>query len=247
MIDSLLGKYGLFFEGQKRFYIEDLTKRDLTLECTIPVSFSFNSVKIECTSWKSLLPKIANEMLDFSPKTTEELLTFRVSWTKQKIFTTTKVTNSEVLKNGLFLACNFTADHSAWIIQDLISFFHIDLGACKMIIRRPPFAEPEEIKELLIQQQKDNFSTYLRETYSFTSQRIMKIISNIDVITNAVLPKITKSYNNIWLFDMNQNAYNYIVKLEEYAEEHYLGKEKLLRQIKRYCLFLKDFYKVTLN
>ena len=244
--DIFLKKYGLFFDGSKRFYIEDLSKRDYVLEFTTPASFSFQNIKIECTSWKKLLPKIVNEFLNFSPKTNEELFSFQTSWTKQKIFTTNKVTNSEQLKNGLFIACNFTAIHSVWLIQDLISFFKIDLASCELIIHRTPFCEPIEIKKALVKTQKENFSKYIKKTYLFSDERISKIINNIDKMADSILPKITKSYNNIWLFDVNLNAYNYIVKLREYAKAHYPTNEKYLSQVERYCLYLLNFYKTVL-
>lgn len=42
----VIGESTIVFEGRKRYYVEDLTKRDFTLECATPHILKLNDYEI---------------------------------------------------------------------------------------------------------------------------------------------------------------------------------------------------------
>ena len=111
------------FEGKRRYYIEDLSVRDYTLENTTPYQLQLFDTVIEETSWGELLRKVSLFLLERFPEYMDTITDFRCQWTKQVMYSREKKTNYKVLTEELFINVNHTALHSCWFLQDLLDYF----------------------------------------------------------------------------------------------------------------------------
>ena len=241
-MDEIFAKYGLkIAPNGSHLYREDLTKRDYSLESTTPIVFSFDTISFQEKSWKNLLPKIVDLMFQTSGRSKEEALAFRTDWTRQAFFYTSNLkSNLLPLKNGLFLNGNFTATHSVWCLQDLLDFFCIPKSECTLIIHRPSGAEPEEVREYFKKHRCEKFKSFLVSLYKYDEDKINRIIANIDFISRAYLAKLSKSYNDLFLFDSQAVFLSYQSKLVDSVKQK--GNEKLANSIATYLQYLKGFY-----
>lgn len=217
---------GLVFDGLKRYYVEDLTKRNFTLENTTPHEITIFGNTVVEHSWGIMLVKVVDLLIENQPKSKEDLLNFRVTWTKTAMFSESKKTNHRILKNGLYLNCNHTAQHSCWLIQDILDFFGLDKSDVYFLIHRSPKAEPKSVRELLKTETKENFKKYLCEVCSKTEDEAEQLINILDGDLNKVLSKISPSYNDFFLFDEYPYAYNYYKKTKEYLEARMQLKDR---------------------
>ena len=74
------------FSGKRRYYIEDLSKRDYTLENTTPYQIDIYNNVIEQHAWGNLLCDVSRLLLRLFPRYENDILDFRCSWTKADIF-----------------------------------------------------------------------------------------------------------------------------------------------------------------
>lgn len=241
-MNELFDKYNLTVASNgMHLYKEDLSARDMSLECTTPISFSYKGITIEETAWKKFSPKVINFLFSISSKTKDEALAFRTDWTRQPFFYEGNVkANLMPLDNGLYLNCNFTALHSVWCLQDCLDFFEIPKSDCTLIIHRPSAAEPDEIRKYFKEERTLKFRQYLAKIYGYDDERCSKVIQNIDYLSKKFLPTFSKSYDDFFLFDTLTAFYNYSDRMPKAA--HDTGKEKFEKQVQRYMLFLKGFY-----
>lgn len=231
------------FEGKRRYYIEDLTERDYSLESTTPYQLGILDHAIEEHSWGHLLCRTAELLLDLFPERKENILFFQCPWSKTKMFTLEKKTNYKPIKGGYFLNCNHTALHACWFLQDMLDFFGIDKSTVSFLIHRPSSAEPKKVKEYVEQRFKRNFAEYLRTSYNKTEEYADKVIRAIEKYLNPMLMKISKSYTNLFLFDDNPTLYNYIKKLREMIGINFRFEDKAKRTLNKYLDYLVQYYK----
>lgn len=212
----------LLYKSFRRYYIEDLAKRDFTLENTTPHMIIIFDEIIEEHSWGNMLVKVVDLLIEKKPKATKDLESFRTGWSKKEIFSSTKKTNCKPLQNGMFLNCNHTAQHSCWLLQDLLGFFDVDIDTVSFIIYRPHSAEPKQVKEYVGNKTKEKFCDYLSNVCEKSDSEIAQVIKDIDEILNKILStKLCKtpSYIDFFLFDNNACFYNYSKKAKDYLEK----------------------------
>ena len=230
------------FEGKRRYYIEDLNVRDYFLENTTPYQFEIFDTIIQESSWGGLLCKVVNLCAKKSPRPTEELLGFKVQWTKAVIFAEEEKTNYRLIEIGVYLNCNHTALHSCWLLQDILDFYNIDKNSVTLLIHRPCSAEPKKVKEYILKRFKNGFSDFLVTKHKVNEQTSQKVFVNIDKHLNPLLSKVSKSYTNFFLFDDNTTLSNYVKKVREL-----ISKSKYEEQSKKvlntYLDFLLEYYK----
>lgn len=239
-----IGEYEIYIDGKKRYYYEDLSKRDYNLENTRPFLLSIDGYELSESSWVELIRNLSAYLIGIKPDYKNNILNFKVDWTKAKIFTKNKIVNSKMIDKNLYVNCNHTALHSCWLVQDLLKYFEIDLKKVKFLIFRPSGAEPEEVKEKIIEKRKEEFSLYLEISESLNEDEIEMVIYNIENEINEILRQISNSYDNFFLFDDFVMAYNYSERclkiLNNSLEYDYESKEIL-----RYCLkCIINFYKI---
>ncbi len=241
---SLFDKYHVSFERKQRFYRQDLTERSFDLECTTPHRLTVDGKQFEQHAWGELIKALFNYLFDAHPSKIRTATNFEAGWSKQPIITREKRTNAKQLASGLWVNCNHTALHSCWLIQDILDYFDIPLDSVEMIIKRPPAAEPIDLRISLKADVKKSFSLYLRNLGK-EEDVAETIINNIERFLNPILASISKAYNDLFLFDSVQNYYNYEVKVAQWVNERTTFNDKNKQVLVRYLRYLREFYKCS--
>lgn len=194
-------KYNIVYFGKRRYYIEDLSIRDYSLENTTPYYFSIGFDEFVETAWVQMLAVVTNYLIEeYQPKN-EELLNFNLSWSKAKLFSeTNKGVNKVKLNCGLFLNVNHTALHSCWVLQEILNYFNVDISKCKLIIHRNPIAEPDEVKTYIKKRVKDAFKVYVKQELLKDEAYYLKIVNGLDKI-DYLFKKHFKTFESIYLID----------------------------------------------
>lgn len=232
------------FSGKRRYYIEDLTQRDYSLENTTPYQIEIMGHIIEETSWGNLLCRVSNLLLNMYPEHIDTITTFCCNWTKAIIFSKTQKTNYKSIDHNLYLNCNHTALHSCWLLQDLLDHFKIDKSRIHFLIHRPCSAEPKRVKDYIVKRFKNGFIDYICFRYDKHKKYAERVISNIEQYLNPMLNKVSKSYTNFFLFDDNATLYNYVKKVRELIAQKLNIEEKVKTILNKYLDYLVEYYKV---
>lgn len=233
----------IVFEGKRRYYIEDLTKRDYTLENTTPYQLKILNFAIEEHAWGLLLCKTVTFLLEEFPEYKEKILDFRCPWSKAAMFTKEKGINYKKLDDDLFINCNHTALHACWFLQDILDFFNIDKSTVYFLIHRPSSAEPKHVKDYVERRFKKDFSHYIVIYYDKSDEYAQKVVSNIEKYLNPILQKLSKSYSNFFLFDDVPTLYNYVKKAREYIQFKVDASAKVKNALNKYLDYLIEYYK----
>ena len=231
------------FEGKRRYYIEDLTIRDYSLENTTPYQLDIMGNIIDEHSWGAMLSKVSNLLLNLFPDYNEKILSFQCKWSKQLMYSLEQKTNYKVVKEGLYINVNHTALHSCWFLQDLLEFFNIDLSKVHFLIHRPSSAEPQRVKDYIEQRFKKNFSYFICNVYKKPEEYSNKVISVFEKYLNPMLKTISKSYTNFFLFDDNATLYNYVKKVREKISSSMKFDDKAKKVLNKYLDYLVKYYK----
>lgn len=233
----------IVFEGKRRYYIEDLTERDYSLENTTPYQLEILEHVIEEHAWGNLLCRTSELLLDLFPEYLDKLFEFRCSWSKAQMFTLEKKTNYKPIKCGLYLNCNHTALHACWFLQDLLDFFQVDKSSVSFLIHRPSSAEPKKVKDYVEKRFKRNFIEYIQIHYNKSTESAERVVVLIEKYLNPMLIRVSKSYTNLFLFDDNQTLFNYIKKIREMINGNYKFDDKAKRILNKALDYLHQYYK----
>lgn len=231
------------FQGKRRYYIEDLTERDYSLENTTPYQLEIMGKVIEEHAWGLLLCKTAGLLLEFLPDYKENIFDFRCPWSKAAMFIPAQKTNYKLVSEGIYINCNHTALHSCWFLQDMLDFFQVDKAEVGLLIHRPSSAEPKHVKEYIEKRFKKNFAYYICVHHNKTEEYAQKTIRNIEKYLNPMLKTVSKSYTNFFLFDDNATLSNYVKKVREKVLRDLRFEEKAKKVFNKYLDYLVEFYK----
>ena len=124
-----------------------------------------------------------------------------------------------------------------------ISYIKIDKSSVSFLIHRPSSAEPKKVKDYVEQRFKRNFADYIKIRYQKDAEYADKVIRMIEKYLNPMLIKISKSYINLFLFDDNATASNYIKKIREMIDGNYRMEDKAKKALNRYLNYLQQYYK----
>lgn len=243
-INLSLGKHNLIIIGKRRYYDENLNERDFHLENTTPYLLRIGDYEIQEGSWVEMIRNLSAFLVDKYPSLNCEIIDFRTDWSKSAIFSNNSKTNYKKVMSNVYVNCNHTALHSCWLIQDILRFYKINLNEVKLYIHRPSSAEPVEVKDYFLRKARKEFLVFLMEAYDKTHVQGQKIISNISNYMNPILKKLSKSYDDLFLFDDYATAINYIAKEREYINAQLTIPEKNKVILNRYCNYLQAFYKI---
>lgn len=232
----------IVFEGKRRYYVEDLTQRDYSLENTTPYQLELLGHPIEEHTWEILLCTVTQLLLEIFPDYKEKILTFRCNWSKAAMFSLDPKTNYKSICQGLYMNCNHTALHACWFLQDLLDFFNIDKASVSFLIHRPSSAEPARVKEYIEKRFKRNFASYICFKYNKPEEYAEKVIRVIEKYLNPMLSKISKSYTNFFLFDDNVTLNNYVKKVREKINMSFKLEEKNKKVLNKYLDYLIRYY-----
>jgi len=235
--------YEIIFENNSKYYVEDLSSRDFTLESATPYKLVIGDYMIQENSWSKLIINLAKYLYSNYKKDIDDLYSYKVDWTKQNIYSNEKKINHGMIDDNLFINYNHTAIHSCWLIAKLLEFYSIDLSNVKFLIHRPSGAEPEEVKKEFKKAALDRFKGLLKNKFNKSDSAIENIINFIDTYMNNLLKQSSSAYTDLFLFE-NVSAYgNYKNRLIEYSNQK-LTDEKIKKRILRYLEYLSDFYKI---
>ena len=240
---ELIRKYGIVYLDGNRYYDIDFNNKDLNFENTTPYYLNIDGEVFKDHVWKDLLLKVFNLLDSKCYKSNEYLLSLQVPWGRQTPFTNTVYSNHYQIRDGLYLNCNHTAQHSYMTILYLLSIYNIDLDKCKLIIKRTPKSEPKAIRDAEIKKNVLGFKKYLRDVERISDQSSQMIIKNLDVINNKFLTHT--SYDNLFIIQGTQDLSNIISKtLKDMYNKGY--PIKMINPIKQFLKFYFDYHKVVL-
>ncbi len=231
------------FEKTRRYYIEDLTVRDYTLEHTTPYQLDILGHAIEEHSWGLLLCRTTDLLLTLFTDYKDKILLFQCHWTKAKMFALEQKTNFKLLNAGVYINCNHTALHSCWFLQDLLDFFGIEKSTVSFLIHRPSSAEPKKVRDYIEKRFKRNFAEFIKSEFGKTDEYAEKVIRRIEKYLNPMLAKISRSYTNLFLFDDNATLANYIKKIREQIISSLRFDDKAKTMLNKYLDWLVKYYK----
>lgn len=234
---------GIVFEGQRRYYVEDLSQRDYTLESTTPYQIDILGHVIDEHTWVHLIRKITELLLSIFPDFRDKIVDFQCPWSKAKMITNEPRTNYRPIADDLYVNCNHTALHSCWVIQDLLDFFGVDKSTVSFLIHRPSGAEPKHVKEYIENRFKRNYALFIQRKTNKGEEYSDKVIRLTEKYLNSKLRKVSKSYTNLFLFDDNATLSNYVKKIREMITVDVKLDEKNKRVLNKYLDYLVEFYK----
>lgn len=231
-------KYKIHVINGRRYYEYNVDEKLPFLDNTIPHYFKYKDIEIYDNRWKVLALKIVQELDKRNPKSDDFLLNIKYSWSKTEVFSKTKRTNYTPFRD-LYLNTNHTSTHALMSIQCLLRAYDVDPKECYLLINCHPVAEPAEVREYIIGQERRGFSkSLLARRFGFS--RISKILSNFDII-NKLLAKTSPSFDNFYLFDDYYYFANYKSKTIEKANQVYQFKPQNIELVKK-CLDYYDDY-----
>lgn len=240
----VLGDNTIVFEGKKRYYVEDLAKRDFTLENTTPHLLKIDDYDFVENAWVEMVRNLTAYLILKYPNKKSKISNFKTEWSKSNIFSTTPRTNFKQLDENLYVNCNHTALHSCWLIQDLLDLFEVDKSKIYFLIHRTPYAEPDDARKYFISKFKEEFALYLSMSQNKSKENIDKITSNIEKYMDPIQAKLSKSYDSLMLFEDNLSFTNYAIKFMKYIDFDSRMNDKAKMTMRRYIGYLKEFYKI---
>ena len=235
---DIFEKYKIHLINGRRYYEYNVNEKLPLLDYTIPYYFKYEDIEIYDNRWMFLAQKLVQELDKRNPKPDDYLLGVRYSWSKTDVFSKTKKTNYLPFRN-LYLNTNHTSTHALMSIQCLLRAYDVDPSKCFLLINRHPVAEPIEVRDYIIAQERRAFSKSLMANH-FNFSKISKVISNFETI-NKILAKTTPSFDNFYLFDDYYYFLNYKQKVIDRAKEIYQDKPQNLELIKKYLDFYDDY------
>ena len=195
---DIMSKYKIHVINGRRYYEYNVDEKLPLLDNTIPYYFQYQDIEIYDNRWAHLALKIIQELDRRNQKTEEYLLGLRYNWSKTEVFSKTKRTNYTPFKN-LFLNTNHTSTHALMSIQCLLRAYDVNPAECFLLINRHPIAEPKEVREYVINKERNGFAKSL-SARRYCSAKINKVLTNFESI-NSMLAKTTPSFDNFYLFD----------------------------------------------
>lgn len=238
-------KYRIVFINKERYYYEDLSEKDYTLECATPYSLEIAGKSFITSSWKQLLIDVCVSCLKDHPDKKQDLLDYYYSWNDtKKPFSEAQGKNYYEVGEGIYLLYNNTATHGCWLLRDILVIFGIDLSKITFIIHRAPLAEPPECRKFYEQKTRNAFRYYYTKLLRRTAEQADRVFKNLDVL-NRYMGKCSHAYDNLYLFTNNNTYANYKARLIEYLKNELRLDDKNLVLSHKYLTILGDFYKTV--
>lgn len=241
-----MSEFTLITEGRKRYYIENLEKRDMLLEGSSPYKITINGEVIEEHSWGVMLQRVAALLYSKNPLPTEKLLSFRADWSKKPIFATKPGKNAwKEISVGLYVNCLHSAIHSCWYLAEIIRLFGVSLSEVKLVIHRTPSIEPKEVRDRLEAEYVEGFTSYMVDEKSMDKCEADRVINYIKEKLNHELFLLSKNYNNFFLFDEYNYLYNYVDKINKKRKEIFAPTKAEKEYLEKVFLLLLEYDKTV--
>ncbi len=241
---ELEAKYKIVYVKKQRYYIVDLSNKNVALENATPYSLEFGDKCFLEGSWKHLLINTFTELLKEDPTKKDILLNYRCEWNGKPCFYPEYGSNFEILGEGIYLYCNFSATRAFWVLRDILMIFGYDLSKALFIIHKPPGAENTECRQFFEEKNKKSFRFYYSNLLKHSEEKTNQVLRNLEKL-NTLMPYVSKSYNNLFLFDSYYTFCNYQPRLIDYMKNKLGLSSKNIEISEIYLRILCDFYKTV--
>ncbi len=236
--DELKDKYKIHVINGHHYYEYALDTETPVLTDTTPFYFECDNIKLYPTGWTNLVFDVLKILDSLNPKTKEELLSYELWWSKQKLFSETKNSNHRMYRD-LYINLNHTATHSFMMLVNILEFYDVDLKSCLLLISRHHVCEPKEVKEYYHNEAVKGFKKALK-SIGLDVFKANHIINNFETI-NGLLHEISPGFTDFFLFEDEFAFFNYKTKTIEYAQTKYITSPKSAGAIEK-CLNYLDSY-----
>ena len=199
-------KYGIEIIHRVHYYNISLIQRIYDLERSTPFMLEIGKTIISATSWGRLVEQISDYLLKTNLLKKEEMLKLELDWTKQDVFMLNRTLEAHKgpLSNGLYVNTNHTSMHLLWIVQDLLRVYKISGEDCKLLIRKAPRYEIDEVRMHFYNNAKIRIKEYILKEFKYSIESIDNVIENLEAIDkhfNQMYP----TYNSLLLFESKQD------------------------------------------
>lgn len=260
-LQELYKKHHILTDGLKRIYFQETSDRHLDMTSSTPISLIIyadpewgnNTPFRVClttnpqvftfqeTAWTALLTKLITFLQKNNPQEKEVLYSHKLDWTERYLFTDKKVVvNSVKLDDDLYFSLNYAANHSSWVIDDLLKLYGINRGT--LLIHRTPFSEPKEVVDEIKKVRIEQFRKFLIEQQGLNEEKAEKIINVINGPLNKLLAKEGGSYSEFFVFDDTLLLSSLKSKLLARLPYITSWNEKQLNTARKYLDYLTVFY-----
>jgi hypothetical protein len=233
-------KYKIVYVNKQRYYTESLVTKDYDLENTTPYTLDIGKSCFITSSWKQLLIEVSTFLLKDNPSIKNDLLAYKPDWSSSHPYSPFIKKNTDMVGEGIFIHCTYTARQSCWVLRDVLIIGGYDLSKCQFVIHRTPSAEPKECREFYEKKTKDGFKYYYVQLYKYSEERADKVIRNIEKL-NRFLQNVSPAYDNFFLINDVYTFSNLKSKLIKYMEPKV--EPKTLDLVRAYLKELGDYYK----
>lgn len=195
-------KYNIEYYDNKHCYRINLVEREYNLENTSPVLFVIDGKEVDEKSWGRLLERVSNYLINKHSPDADFLLNIQLDWSKQQVFTKNRQVSAHLgpLVNDLYINTNHTSTHMCWLLLDILKVFNEKLETIKLLIRKLPGTEEEEVQEHYNSLSKNMFFEFLKTSKRFDeikSKDIFIGIKKLDIILKEHFP----SYGSFLSFE----------------------------------------------
>lgn len=212
----ILKKNGVHVSGGCHIYLINLESRYLFLDYSSPYSLQIGTKIFKSSNWGELLEAVANFLIETGKISNDELLNFRVDWSKKAIFSSEKLINHKKLNNPeLFINLNQTATHYCFLLSDILKLFSIPFVSVELFVVRAPFYEPEEVHNIFQKNAENELKNYLVSNFNFSDEKIKSFFASVKTVD--------KEFHQI--FPSKKTVITLETKLDLYR-----AKEKLMKR-----------------
>ena len=252
---SILDKYQCEMDGLERIYHVSLDQKNYDLKFSNLVYFQLGDFICNNIGWQKLVIKLIEQSaINFN------LLKFRPRWSKTLIFTAipTDKKHEIKIKDGLYFNCSTLNNHLYQLIRDLSKLTIKQSNQFKWTVEKMPKAEPESLKEAIIQKMKEMIKAILVNKED--ENTIMEFFGCIKAVNNRLTEYNPTAFNNLYLISnkeqLRKTIKGFLDKLKtnpKVTEDKYSKVEKYLNLYKE-CFSLAidvirhpDLYKIKLE
>lgn len=236
---NLCDKYNCKLSGLSRIYTISVSTRSYDLEYSSPHCFIAENFLCSDNSWTKVIEKFSKFLLN---ERSVDLLNFKLAWSKYIPFVSEGGKNRIQISDNVYFYQNNTAQHSVWLLMDLVKYANLDIDKCRLEINKLPRSEPTEIRDFLIRKMENLFKTFL---LNLGKNEIIvdKMIYNFSLINKVFQKKMNSGYDNFYLFSNLPSFLNYKTLFIKECKLKQLFAPKNIEKVERYLEYYQLFFK----
>lgn len=241
-MDDFYEKYGLITHGISRSYEVDLFIKSYGFDRANIEYLKIEDLEIKDSTWKDATFSVAKYLQTRHETPLSMLFDFNVEWSKCKIYQNYKFQiNCEEILPDLWFNTGYSSTHGVWIIQELLSLYHIDIRKCKLLLHLPSMSEPYEVTSFFKQRIISNFKEYLidENLSQEASENVIRGIENL----NKILVKLNCGANDFFLIDNRKYLSANKSKVLSCCKKYNVFDDRKMKLAKKFLDYYSDFFK----